>query len=528
MRLVRFLTPQRFDSKQYSIILAKVVVIGSGFAGMSAACYMARDGHEVTLWEKNSTVGGRARRFERDGYRFDMGPTFYWMPDLFDRFFADFGRRREEFYRIRRLDPGYRIYFGPDDSLSEPSDAEALRAAFERIEQGSGRRLDGFLRSAAYNYRVAMDKAVRRTGDSPWELVMPETVARSGQFLRSLRSVIESRFRDERLRRMLEFPVLFLGAEPARTPSFYRFMNYADMRLGTWHVEGGMYEVALAVRRLAESLGVRIRTGAPVERIVVRGGRVRGIVADGMFDAADAVISGADYHHTETLLPEALRNYPERYWRSRTFAPSALLYYIGFDRRLKRVDHHTLFFDAPFDAHARQIYRRPGWPERPLFYASFPAQSDPTMAPAGCEAAVVLIPTAAGLIDTPEIRARYFDHIVARMEEVTGQELRSAVRFTESYAARNFIADYNACAGNAYGLANTLRQTAFLKPKVRNRRLDNLFYCGQLTVPGPGVPTALISGEIAARCAAEALRRKRGVHLGPASCRAADSPIKSV
>lgn len=486
--------------------MAKIVVIGSGFSSLSAACYLARDGHEVVVCEKNAAVGGRAGRLEREGFRFDTGPSFYWMPDVFERFFADFGRAASDFYRIRRLDPGYRICFGEGDWIDEWASLPQLLDTFERIEPGSGAFLKRFLRSAAFNYRTAMEKVVHRPGESAWELVMPETAARLGQFAVSLRRTVRRHLRDERLCRMLEFPSLFLGAKPGDTPSFYRFMNHADLVLGTWHVEGGLYEVALALRRLAESLGVRIETDAPVERIATQRGRVTGVETGWRFEAADAVVSGADYRHTETLLPEELRNYTEEYWRRRVFAPSALLYYIGFGRKLEHVRHHTLFFDAPFDAHAAAIYDRPGWAERPLFYASFPTVTDPTAGPAGREGAVVLIPTAPGMKDTPAIRERYFDQVLGRMERITGQSLRGEVLFRESYAASDFIRDFNAAAGNAYGLANTLRQTAFLRPRVRNRHLRNLFFCGQLTVPGPGLPTALISGKIAARCAAEYLR----------------------
>ncbi len=475
--------------------------MGAGFASLSAACYMARAGHEVVVLEKNATPGGRARQFVRGEFRFDMGPTFYWMPDLFERFFADFGRRPQDYYRIFRLDPSYEIVFGEDDRIALPAGAEAAAALFERVEPGSGRFLERFLRSARNNYRTAVERVIFRPGLSPLELVMPQTVARLPQFVFSLGHKVRRGVRDERLRRVLEFPSLFLGAKPDKTPSFYRFMNHADMALGTWHVEGGISRVADALVQLAESLGVRIETRHPVREIVVERSRVCGVRTPQDFFDADCLISGADYHHTESLLPARLRNYSETYWRHKVFAPSAMLFYIGFRGRVGGVSHHTLFFDTSFEAHASKLYDRPGWPEKPLFYASFPSKSDPTLCPAGCETAVVLIPTAAGLTDTPDLRASYFEQVIHRMECLTGERLRERVLFSRSYAARDFVRDYNACRGNAYGLANTLSQTAFLRPKVCSRRLRNLFYTGQLTVPGPGVPTALVSGRIAAECA---------------------------
>lgn len=466
---------------------------------------MAQAGHEVTVLEKNGTTGGRARQLVREGFRFDRGPTFYWMPDVFERFFADFGKRPSDYYNLTRLDPGYAIYFGPGDRIEQPAGAAALEAVFERIEPGSGRFLQRFLRSAEYNYRAALDKVVYRPGKSPWELVMPETVSRLPQFLLSLSRTVRHGVRDERLRQMLEFPVLFLGAKPDRTPSFYRFMNYADIVLGSWHVMGGMGQVADALKRLAQSLGAQIRTEQPVREIVVKRGRAAEVVTDRDRLKADIVISGADYHHTESLLPVHYRNYTEDYWRRKVFAPSALLFYVAFGKRIEGVAHHTLFFDTSFKAHAARIYDTPGWPEKPLFYASFPSRTDTSLAPVGCEAAVILIPTAAGLADSPEIRARYFDQVIDRMERLTGEELRAHILFYESYASTDFMRDYCACRGNAYGLANILTQTAFLKPKIYNRKLPNLFYTGQLTVPGPGVPPAIISGKIAAGCALSGL-----------------------
>lgn len=478
----------------------KTVIIGAGFAGLSAACYLAGAGHRVVVLEKNAAAGGRVRAFEREGFRFDMGPTFYWMPDLFERFFADFGRCPEEFYRLVRLDPSYEMVFGENDRIALRAGAEAAAELFERIEPGSGRFLDGFLRSARYNYRVAVDRAIYRPGRSPLELVMPQTVARLPQFTRSLARTVRRGVDDERLRRVLEFPSLFLGARPERTPSFYRFMNHADMALGTWHVEGGMVRVAEAVRKLAEGLGVEIRMRHPVREIVAERNRAKGVVTPQGFIEADCVVSGADYRHTERLLPPCCRNYSERYWQRKVFAPSAMLFYIAFDKRIGNVSHHTLFFDTSFGDHATKLYDHPGWPEKPLFYVSFPSKSDPTLCPAGCEEAIVLIPTAAGLTETPDLRSHYLAQVLARMERLTGERLREHVLFTSSYAASDFVRDYNACRANAYGLANTLSQTAFLRPKVCSRRLKNLFYTGHLTVPGPGLPTALVSGKVAAEC----------------------------
>ena len=478
--------------------MKKVIVIGSGFSSLSAASYLAKEGLEVSIFEKNDTPGGRARQLKRDGYTFDMGPSWYWMPDIFENFFQDFGKTTSDFYELERLDPGYQIYF-KDKLLKVYADLDKLCETFEEIEKGSGKKLSKFIAKAKENYKIAIGKVVMRPGKSPLELVTPETAVRVGQFLRSVSDVIQKDFKDEALRAALEFPVLFLGAKPENTPSFYIFMNYADYGLGTWHPKGGMYEIVKAMVAIAESNGVKIYTSTAVSEIrVSQSGKTEGIVLeDGSFHKADFVVSGADYHHSETLLPKKYRQYSEEYWAKRTFAPSSLLFYVGFNKKLDNTfAHHNLFFDTDFKAHASDIYDEPNWPKEPLFYANFPSASDESMAPKGKEAGFFLIPIAPGIEDTQELRDKYFNKIIKRLEDFYGESLQEHIEFTESFCVNDFVSEYNSYKGNAYGLANTLRQTAFLRPKLASKKVSNLFFTGQLTVPGPGVPPALISGKI--------------------------------
>lgn len=479
-------------------ILKKITIIGSGFSGLSAACYMAKQGYKVTVYEKNNNTGGRARQLVKDGFTFDIGPTFYWMPDVMEKFFADFGKAPSDYYNLIRLDPGYEVYFDKKKSIKLSSDFKKITETFENIEPGSSRFLNKFIKDAGFNYQAAMDKVVYKPGKSPFELVMPATAKRLPQFFSSLSSKVRKNIKNPMLQQILEFPVLFLGAKPSDIPSFYCFMNYADMKLGTWHIKGGMYELVKAMQSLAEELGVTIYTNSIVDEIVMDNNGAAGIKINNRLEKSDMVISSADYHHTESLLKKEYRNYTEKYWDNRVMAPSALLYYIGFDKKIENVSHHTLFFDASFDDHAVSIYDKPGWPEKPLFYASFPSKTDSLSAPEGKEAAIILVPAASGIKDTPEIREKYFRQIIGRMEKLTGQSLADDILFHQSYAASDFINDYNAYKGNAYGLSNILLQTAFLKPKVHNKKIKNLFYTGQLTVPGPGVPTTIISGKVAA------------------------------
>ncbi|MDO6812822.1 phytoene desaturase family protein [Tenacibaculum soleae] len=476
----------------------KVYIIGSGFSSLSASCYLAKAGFDVVVLEKNNTIGGRARQLKKEGFTFDIGPTWYWMPDVFEKFFADFGKKPSDYYKLEKLTPAYQVYFDKQDSVTVPSTLEEIYQIFETEEKGSSKHLKSFLKSAKYNYDVSINDLVYKPGVSPLELVTPVTIGKITQFFSSIRTQVRKKIKSKRLIQILEFPVLFLGAKPSNTPAFYNFMNWADFGLGTWHPKGGMYEVIDAMETLAKSLGVVFKTNANVQEIVVNEiGESIGLIVNNEFVDSDIVLSGADYHHTETLLPKEFRQYSESYWDKKIFAPSSLLFYVGFDKKLENVCHHTLFFDTDFDEHARTIYDNPSWPKKPLFYASFPSITDDFFAPSGKEAATFLIPLAPGIEDTPQIREKYFNLIIERLEKLTGQSVKEHLIFKESFCVNDFVKDYNSYKGNAYGLANILTQTAFLRPKIKSKKVDNLFFTGQLTVPGPGVPPSLISGKIA-------------------------------
>lgn len=480
----------------------KIVVIGSGFAGLSAACHLASVGYQVTLLEKNATAGGRARQFETEGFVFDMGPSWYWMPDVFEHFFAQFGKKVSDYYDLVRLDPSYTVTFGTGDVMALPANLDEYYALFERYEPGSSKNLDYFLKEAAYKYTVGMNEFVHKPSHSILEfadLRILKSMFRL-QMFSSMASHIRKLFRNEQLIKLLEFPVLFLGATPEKTPALYSLMNYADIRLGTWYPMGGMYKIVEAMVSLATELGVEIKLSQEVRRIETVGGRATKVhTSDAGYDC-DVVVATADYHHVDQqiLSPED-RQYNPAYWNKRVMAPSSLLFYLGVDKRLENLQHHNLFFDEDFHQHAIEIYEKPQWPSKPLFYVSVPSITDSSVAPAGKENLFVLIPLAPGLEDNEALREKYYNIVMERLERHTGQEIRGHVVYKKSYAHADFVRDYHAFKGNAYGLANTLLQTAFLKPKLRSKKVSNLFYAGQLTTPGPGVPPSLISGEVVAR-----------------------------
>ncbi|MCW5517344.1 phytoene desaturase family protein [Muriicola sp. Z0-33] len=473
----------------------KIAIIGSGFSALSASCYLAKQGYEVVMLEKNNTVGGRARQLIKSGYTFDIGPSWYWMPDIFDRFFNDFGKKTSDYYVLDKLNPAYKIFFS-DEEMTIGDCMEKISVEFERIEKGSASALQKFITKAQRNYQVAMEEIVYRPGVSPLELVTKDTIKSLDQFFSTIKKEVRKQFKNPKLIATLEFPVLFLGAKPGDTPAFYSFMNYADFGLGTWHPRGGMYQIVRAMKSLAEELGVNIRTNANVDKIVVEEGSAKGVVVNGENIHADLVLSGADYHHSESLLEASQRQYSQSYWQKKTFAPSSLLFYLGFNKRLKNVEHHNLFFDTDFELHASQIYDHPEWPSKPLFYANFPSITDKSMAPEGGETGFFLVPIAPGLEDTPELRKQYLDIVLERFQLLTKQNVIENIVFKESFCVNDFKEQYNSYKGNAYGMANTLSQTAFLRPRLKSKKVKNLYFTGQLTVPGPGVPPALISGKI--------------------------------
>ncbi|UII26581.1 phytoene desaturase family protein [Fulvivirga maritima] len=478
-----------------------IAVIGSGFAGLSAACSLAYSGHKVTVYEKNSSPGGRARKFETQGFAFDMGPSWYWMPDVFERFFNRFGRSTKDYYHLTRLDPSYRVYFGKDDYTDIPADLNQIFELFESLEKGSAEKLRAFLKEAAYKYEVGINDLVYKPGKSFTEFLdrrLMSGLLRLHVF-NSISSYIRKFFKHPRLIQLLEFPVLFLGAMPEKTPALYSLMNYADISLGTWYPDKGMYSIIDGMYSLAKELGVQFEFNAPIDGIWMNGQKALGLNCKKDKLPHDYIVASADYNHVEQqLLPEKFRKYDNDYWNTRELAPSSLIFYLGVDKKIDNLLHHTLFFDKQLKQHAKEIYENASMAFRSTFLCMLPLKNRPYLRPEGKENLFILVPVAPSLQDNEEIREKYYNLIINRLETLIGQNIRDHVIFKKSYAHKNFMEDYNAFKGNAYGLANTLRQTAILKPSMHNKKVPNLIYTGQLTVPGPGVPPAIISGQVAA------------------------------
>jgi phytoene desaturase len=490
-----------------------VAIIGSGFSGISASAYLAKEGCTVDVYEKNDTTGGRARQLDSgNGYTFDMGPSWYWMPDVFEKFFNDFGYKATDFYELELLDPGFSIVFGKDYVLDIPAGFDALCETFEDIEAGSAAHLIKFMQGAQFKYKTGMEKLVYKPGLSLWEFADIDLIKGlfNLQVFTSFSKHVRKYFNDSRLIALMEFPVLFLGAMPQDTPALYSLMNYAGLKLGTWYPKGGFGKVIQAMQTVAEKEGVKFHNNALVTKLVLSGKKIDSLGVGATHIKANAVIAAADYHHIEKeLLGSEYRNYDESYWDKRVMAPTSLIFYLGVTRPVPKLTHHTLFFDSDLNQHAIEIYKEPQWPSKPLFYVCAPSKTDDSVAPAGHENLFILMPLAPGISDTEELREQYFNMLMQRLNDFTGIDITAHLDYKKSYCKNDFITDYNSFKGNAYGLANTLRQTANLKPSIKNKKLDNLFYAGQLTVPGPGVPPSIISGKVAAQQLLKYLNRKK-------------------
>lgn len=482
--------------------MKEIVVIGSGFSGLASAACLAKEGYNVTVIEKNASLGGRCRKFEVKGFTFDAGPSWYWMPEVFENFFQHFGKTTKDFYDLKRLDPSYDVVFSEQETWSIPAKYDELVQLFESFEPGSGIQLDAFLKDAAYKYKVGMEEFVWKPSHSILEFADMRVLQSMFklQMLSSISKQIDGYFKDERIRNILKFPVLFLGATPEKTPALYSLMNYADIKLGTWYPIGGMSKIIDAFVSIGHEFGVKYITECNALKINVKNGCAYSVTTSIGEIFCDCVISGADYHHTDQkLLERKFQNYTPSYWDKRVMAPSSLLFYLGLNTKIEGIAHHTLFFDRDFALHAHEIYTAPKWPSEPLFYVCCPSVTDASVAPDGCENLFILMPLAPDIEDNETLREKYFNIICDRLTQIKKIDIRQHIVYKSSFCTNNFVSEYNSFKGNAYGLANTLMQTAFLKPKLKSKKVQNLYYTGQLTTPGPGMPPSIISGQVVAK-----------------------------
>ena len=498
-------TDGRWTADPDALADTSIAVVGGGFGGLSAACYLAAAGADVTVLEKNDQLGGRASVLERAGFRFDMGPSWYLMPDVFERFFGHFGTSPADYYDLEHLDPHYRIYWKDGDRLDVTADREATKAAFERYEPGAGAALERYLEQASETYEVGMEQFVY-TDRPRFRDYIDRDVLRSARGLGLLGSMddhVSNYFDHEKLRQVVQYSLVFLGGSPSNTPALYNLMSHVDFELGVHYPEGGMASVVDAVVALGESLGVEYRTGVEVSRIGGERAAFQVETETGPV-AADLVVSDADYAHTEqSLLAPEDRQQDTDYWDGRTYAPSAYLLYLGVSGDLPELAHHTLVLPTDWDPHFEAIFESPRWPDDPAYYLCAPSVTDDTVSPEGCSTLFALVPIAPGLEDDAATRAAYRDELFDDIAANTGVDLRDRILVEEQFSVSDFASRYNAREGTALGLAHTLRQTGPLRPGHRSSALDGLYYTGAYTTPGIGVPMCLISGQHTAEAVLE-------------------------
>ncbi len=477
----------------------KIVIIGSGFGGLSAAAFLAADGHDVTVVEKNDQPGGRAMIWQEKGFQFDMGPSWYTMPEIVDKFFNEFGEKASDYYQLVRLSPSYRVFFGKDDVLDIPDSMDKINQLFDSLEPDGAKKLAKFLKQAKYQYDVSVEsflyKEYRNLGDMFNRRMLFEGAKL--HLFDNMESFTKRFFTNERARKLLQYTLVFLGGAPKKTPALYALMAYIDYALGIWYPLGGIHVFVQSLVNLATKQGVKFVFNQEVTEIVVDNGRATGVKTSNNFFPADIVISNADYQHTETkLLSSKFQSYSSAYWQKRVVAPSAFLLYLGLNTKIPQLDHHNLFLHNDWVNHFNTIFDKPSWPDKPSYYINCPSKTDPSVAPAGKETFFLLVPIASGLEDSPLIRQNYQNKILQEIENLIDFPIRQHVEVARSFSIADYQEYYNAFKGTALGLSHTLKQTAFFRPKHRSKKVKNLFYTGQYTHPGIGMPVTLISSQI--------------------------------
>lgn len=475
----------------------EVVIVGGGFGGLSAACFLSEKNFDVELIEKNEEVGGRASVLEEDGFRFDMGPSWYLMPDIFQRFFEKFDREPEDYYSLTRLDPNYRIFFKDGDRMDVPADPEEAADLFETYEDGAGDAFMEYLEKSEETYEIGMNEFVLKDRNNFRDYISLDVLknARGISLIKKMQDHVEEYFENEKLQQVMQYTLVFLGGSPKNTPALYNLMSHVDFNMGVYYPEGGIYSVIEGMRELAEEKGVKFSTGEEVEKIDRKEGKNIVVTEDRTIEA-DAVVSNADYAFTETeLLPEKYTTHDKDYWNSKTYAPSAFLMYLGVDDELENLEHHSLVLPEDWNEHFGKIFDHPDLPENPAYYICNPSETDDSVAPEGKSAIFILVPIAAELeLDEAE-KQDFRDLVLEDVEENTGVDLEEKIEYEKIFTGEDFKSKYNSFNGTALGIAHTLRQTSVFRPKQRSKKMENLYYTGQYTNPGIGMPMCLISGE---------------------------------
>lgn len=484
--------------------MIKVIVVGSGFGGLSTAALMAKDGFDVTVIEKNEQPGGRASVYNEDGFYFDMGPSWYLMPDVFERFYAEFGKKPEEFFELVRLDPSYRIFFADEKVVDVAADLEKNFELFDSLEEGGAQKLKEYLKSSKEIYDFSIEEMLYKDYKSILDFLNGKLILKGYKLhmWENLEHYVNKNFQSDDARKILEYAIGFLGGSPANTPSFYHLMSHVDLEMGVWYPQGGMRKVVQSIYQLAESYGVDFHFNEPVRLLEVHDNQVKRVITNKAAYEVDLVVVNADYPHSELeLLTEENRTYKKEYWEKKVLSPSAMVAYLGVDYTVDKLAHHNLFLDEDWGHEFDTIFdpKNAAWPENPSYYVNVPSRTDKSAAPPGSDTLFILIPLAPGLEDTEVLRENFYNKIMDDLEAKLGENIREHIVVKRIFALNDFKDRYNAYKGTALGLSQTLRQLALWRPAHKSKKVKNLYYSGHYTHPGIGVPMTLISSQIVAQ-----------------------------
>jgi len=478
-----------------------VIIVGSGFGGLAAAGILGKQGFDVTVVEKNEQAGGRASVYKDQGFVFDMGPSWYLMPDVFENYFGQFNKKPSDYMDLVRLDPSYRVFFSKDNVVDVAADLEKNLKLFEQMEPDGAQKMKDYLEKSKYQYNIAMKDFIYKDYRHFTDFLKPKLVVEGTKLhmFDKLDDYAQRFFKSDQIRKILEYTIVFLGGSPYDSPALYSLMSHVDFNLGVWYPQGGMGKLVDAMVKIAQENNVEFIFNEPVEKIKVENKKAVGVEAKNTTYDADIVIMNADYAYADmNLIEPAYKSFSEKYWDKRKIAPSAYLLFLGLDKKLDSLIHHNLYFQPKWENHFQQIFQDPQWPDEPSYYVSCTSKTDPSVAPKGCENVFILVPVAPGLKDTDETRQKYFTKILRHLEKLTGEKIIDSIITKRIFAHNDFTERYNAYKGTALGLAHTLKQTAVFRPSHQSKKIKNLFFTGHYTHPGIGVPMVIISSQILA------------------------------
>lgn len=480
----------------------KVIIVGSGIGGLATACLLAKRGYEVKVIEKNEMLGGRASVFEAQGYRFDMGPSWYLMPDVFEHFFKLVGENIHDYLKLTKLGPSYRVFFKDENkSVDCYSDLNKDLSTVEQLETGAAAALKKYLKLSEYQYNIAINNFMYKNYDSWWDFINWRSAIEGSKLsvFQPMHKYVRKFFHSEWMQKIMQYQLVFLGSSPYNTPALYNIMSHIDFNMGVFYPQGGIYEIIKALERIGKKLQVQYQLQTSIKEIVVKAGKAIGVIKEnGEFEEADIVISNADIQHTETqLVPKEWRSFSEAYWAKKILAPSGFILYLGINGKLPNLVHHNLIFSKDWQTNFDQIFAKPQLPSDPSFYVCVPSKTDSTVAPVGKENVFVLVPIAAGLELTDTDLANYKEKILNTMSETMNiPDLKDRIEYERIFAVQDFKDRYNSFQGSALGLAHTFNQTAIFRPNNVSKKVANLYYVGASTNPGIGMPICLISAEL--------------------------------